>query len=69
MPVAQLTLQPHLPPTHPPTLPALLQFCRLNQPPESFPITMRPIWTISPSYYHYKGCTCMGSFKPSYITK
>lgn len=53
----------------PDLLPHVVQFCRLNQPPESFLDTMRPVWLISPSYYHYKGCTCMGNHKPSYITK
>lgn len=61
---------------HPPPLlpaPALLclleQFCRLNLAPEAFPETMRPLWSISPSYFHYKGCTCMGGYTPSYVTK
>jgi hypothetical protein len=46
-----------------------VQFCRLYRPPEPFPSTVRPSWSMSPSYYHYKGCTCMGGYTASYITK
>jgi hypothetical protein len=46
-----------------------LQFCRLYRPPESFPDTMRPSWSVSPSYFQYKGCMCMGGYDASYVKK
>lgn len=30
---------------------------------------MRPSWSLSPSYYNYSGCQCMGGYSASYTTK
>eukprot|EP00775_Hariotina_reticulata_P007035 gene7035-7249_t len=40
------------------------QFCRRNGTPEYFQQQQRPIWRVSPSYYHYVLCQCVDGFTP-----
>jgi hypothetical protein len=40
----------------------LLQFCNRNGTPQQFVSGERPIWAVSPSYYHYLGCQCTSGF-------
>jgi hypothetical protein len=47
--------------TVPPAL-LLLQFCNRNGTPQQFVSGERPIWAVSPSYYHYLGCQCASGF-------
>jgi hypothetical protein len=51
---------PQRPPRHPTLL--LLQFCNRNGTPQQFASGERPIWGVSPSYYHYLGCQCATGF-------
>ncbi|WIA08451.1 hypothetical protein OEZ85_007888 [Tetradesmus obliquus] len=37
-------------------------FCSRNGTPQQYPSGERPLWAVSPSYYHYLGCQCAAGF-------